>query len=75
MDIAQVLGGIAAVILLLFVCSGSKKDTPKYEQGEIRMSRDLDGTFYVYEVQTGQPIAQGMTKEEAAEYILNLTQR
>lgn len=69
----EVVAGILGVVLLLWICaseSSSKKNG--YRKGDLKISRDANGQFYVYEVRTGREIYRADSKADCAAYARDL---
>lgn len=67
----EVLGAVAAIVLLLILCAESSSKKGGYKKGDLRISRGQDGTYYVYEKNTGLVLFEG-TKDACARKIEDL---
>ena len=68
----EVVGGIAALLLLLWACSGSSNKGSGYKKGDLKISRDSNGEWYVYETRTGREIYRASSRHECAAYVRDL---
>lgn len=68
----EVIAGVAAIILLLWICSGSSSKGSGYKKGDLKISRDANGEWYVYETRTGREIYRASSKQECAAYVRDL---
>lgn len=68
----EVVAGIAAIALLLWACSSSGSKESGYKKGDLKVSRDSNGQWYVYETRTGREIYRADSKHECAAYIRDL---
>ena len=64
----EVIAGAAAIALLLWICSGSSKGSG-YKKGDLKISRDANGQWYVYETRTGREIYRADSKQECADFV------
>lgn len=62
---------IIAVIVLIVLAAGSKGSGGNrgYQQGDLKIGRNADNTWYVYEAASGNVVGQFETKGDAAQFI------
>lgn len=66
----EAIAGIAAVIILIWIfSSGGSNNNNGYKKGDLKISRDPNGQWYVYEQETGREIFRADTKQECAEFV------
>ena len=71
----EVLGAIAVGVGFIIVCildgkgKGSGNNAPR--RGDLKIGRDMTGTYYVYDHMTGEILHEG-TKADCARYIREL---
>lgn len=63
----EYVAGFIGLLILLWTCSGS--GSKKTQKGDLKIGRDSNGEFYVYDKETGQVIYRGESKKDCAEYI------
>lgn len=63
------MGAVAALLALLVLCALCDGDRKKYKKGDLRISRDSDGGWYVWEKSTGNAVFKARTRQECADYI------
>lgn len=65
----ELIAGAAALALLLWACSSSGSKGSGYQKGDLKISRDANGQWYVYEVRTGREVYRADSKRECAEFV------
>jgi len=69
----EVLIPILGLLLLLWVCSdrkGSAPDSP--DSRDLRIARNSDGLYYIYDEENGQTIGSFPDMETAADHLKDL---
>lgn len=78
-DIANLFGGsiptwfwvVAAIVavVLFVVFGGLSSATKSYGKGDIKISRDSDGSYYAYDKDTETVLYSAATKQEVANWV------
>lgn len=68
----ELLAGAAALLLLLWACSSSGSKGSGYKKGDLKISRDANGEWYVYETRTGREIYRASSRHDCAAYVRDL---
>jgi|MucameStandDraft_1065616.scaffolds.fasta_scaffold114313_1 hypothetical protein len=68
----EALGIIVVIVLLLWTCTSSGSKGSGYQKGDLKVSRDANGEWYVYEIRTGREIYRASSKHECAAYVRDL---
>lgn len=87
-DIASLFGGTipvwfwvicAVVLIVVFIVVGgsssSSSSSGSYEKGDIKIARNIDGSFYAYEADSGRVLFMSDDKSEVARYISEAVRR
>lgn len=62
---------ILGAALLLWVCSGSRKDG-KTDSRDLRIGRNTDGLYYIYDVESGEVLGTFPDRDAARDYLRDL---
>ena len=65
----EIGAAIAALLLLLLICSGSSNKESGYKKGDLKISRDSNGQWYVYERETGREVYRADNKQACADFV------
>lgn len=65
-----VIAGIAVIIaLIVFGGSSTGGGSNKSSRDQVRAQRNIDGSYYAYNLETGQTLYQADTREEVESWI------
>lgn len=61
------IAGVIFIIVVFIMAAGSRPT--KWKKGDLRISRDRDGSYYAYEVKTGDVVFFSEDRQEVAKWV------
>ena len=65
----EAIAGAAAIALLIWIFASESNKGSGYKKGDLKISRDSNGQWYVYETETGREVYRADSKKECAAFV------